>query len=94
MTGAEPGRRTAMRLSGTTQLAMAAVIVVVYLHNALPHLTTLPRVNVDEPWLMERAYQVMQTGQPRQPMYGLDRPYLLQAGYPYLLAGWMERLRK
>jgi 4-amino-4-deoxy-L-arabinose transferase-like glycosyltransferase len=69
---------------------MAAVIIVVYLHNALPYLTMMPRVNVDEPWLMERAYQVMQTGQPRQPMYGLDRPYLLQAGYPYLLAGWME----
>ena len=70
-------------------LVIAAVVVLVYLHNALPYLTMMPRVNVDEPWLMERAYQVMQTGQPRQPMYGLDRPYWLQAGYPYLLAGWM-----
>ena len=79
-----------MRLSGAAQLGIAAVIVLVYLHNALPYLTMMPRVNVDEPWLIERAYQVMQTGQPRQPMYGLDRPYLLQVGYPYLLAGWME----
>ena len=39
-----------------------AAVVIVYLHNALPYLTALPRVNVDEPWLMERAYQVMRTG--------------------------------
>ncbi len=37
-------------------------IALVYLHNTLPHLTMLPRVNVDEPWLMERAYQVMTNG--------------------------------
>jgi len=49
----------------------------------------MPRVNVDEPWLMERAYQITRTGTPRQPMYGLDHAYFLQAGYPYLLAGWM-----
>jgi 4-amino-4-deoxy-L-arabinose transferase-like glycosyltransferase len=70
-------------------MAALAVIVLVYAHNTLPYLTMMPRVNVDEPWLMERAYQIMKTGAPRQPMYGLDRAYLLQAGYPYLLAGWM-----
>jgi 4-amino-4-deoxy-L-arabinose transferase-like glycosyltransferase len=71
-------------------LAIAyAVVALVYFHNALPYLTTLPRVNVDEPWLMERAYQVLKTGAPRQPMYGLDHAYLLQPGYSYLLAGWM-----
>jgi len=62
----------------------------VYLHNTLPHLTMMPRVNVDEPWLMERAYQVMRTGIPSQPMLGLRHAYLLQVGYGYLLAGWME----
>jgi 4-amino-4-deoxy-L-arabinose transferase-like glycosyltransferase len=65
------------------------VVALVYLHNALPYLTMLPRVNVDEPWLMERAYQVLRTGAPRQPMYGLDRAYLLQPGYSYLLAPWI-----
>lgn len=61
----------------------------VYLHNTLPHLTMMPRVNVDEPWLMERAYQVMRTGIPSQPMLGLQHAYMLQVGYGYLLAGWM-----
>ena len=45
----------------------------------------MPRVNVDEPWLMERAYQVMRTGVPSQPMLGLKTAYLLQVGYGYLL---------
>ena len=45
-------------------------VVLVYLHNTLPHLTAMPRVNVDEPWLMERAYQVLRTGVPSQPMLG------------------------
>src|ERR1700704_5229249 len=49
----------------------------------------MPRVNVDEPWLMERAYQVMRTGIPRQPMLGLQHAHLLQVGYGDLLAGWM-----
>jgi 4-amino-4-deoxy-L-arabinose transferase-like glycosyltransferase len=66
-----------------------AVVAIVYLHNALPHLTTMPRVNVDEPWLMERAYQVMRSGVPSQPMLGLQHAYFLQVGYGYLLAGWM-----
>jgi 4-amino-4-deoxy-L-arabinose transferase-like glycosyltransferase len=57
-------------------------------HHTFPYLTMMPRVNVDEPWLMERAYQVLHTGQPRQPMLGLDRAYLLQPGYAYLLAPW------
>ena len=69
-------------------LALLAVALV-YLHNTLPHLTTMPRVNVDEPWLMERAYQVMQTGIPTQPMLGLKTAYLLQVGYGYLVAPWM-----
>ena len=64
-------------------------VAIVYVHNALPHLTTLPRVNVDEPWLMERAYQVLKTWQPRQPMFGLERAYLLQPGYSYVLAPWI-----
>jgi len=64
-------------------------IIVVYVHNTVPYLTMMPRVNVDEPWLMERAYQVLETGVPRQPMYGLDRAYLLQPGYSYVLAPWL-----
>jgi len=66
------------------------LVALVYLHNALPYLTTLPRVNVDEPWLMERGYQIMRTGVPSQPMLRLDTAYLLQVGYGYLLAGWMS----
>src|ERR1700747_1275221 len=69
-------------------LALVA-IALVYLHNTLPHLTMMPRVNVDEPWLMERAYEVMTTGIPSQPMLGLKTAYLLQVGYGYLLAPWM-----
>jgi 4-amino-4-deoxy-L-arabinose transferase-like glycosyltransferase len=65
------------------------VIAAVYLHNTLPHLTMMPRVNVDEPWLMERAYQVWTTGVPSQPMLGLKTAYLLQVGYGYLLAPWL-----
>jgi len=65
------------------------LIALVYLHNTLPHLTMMPRVNVDEPWLMERAYEVMTTGIPSQPMLGLKTAYLLQVGYGYLLAPWM-----
>src|SRR5215472_3964088 len=72
-------------------LALAAVALV-YLHNTLPHLTMMPRVNVDEPWLMERAYQVIRTGIPSQPMLGLKTAYLLQVGYGYLLAPWMAVL--
>ena len=66
------------------------VVVLVYLHNTLPYLTMMPRVNVDEPWLMERAYQVMTRGVPSQPMLGLQHAYLLQVGYGYLLAVWMS----
>jgi 4-amino-4-deoxy-L-arabinose transferase-like glycosyltransferase len=66
------------------------VVLVVYLHNTLPYLTMLPRVNVDEPWLIERGYQVMRTGIPSQPMFGLQHAYLLQVGYGYLLAIWMS----
>jgi 4-amino-4-deoxy-L-arabinose transferase-like glycosyltransferase len=79
---------TGGRPSGAAAAALA-VVVLVYLHNTVPYLTTMPRVNVDEPWLMERAYQIMRTGAPRQPMYQLDHAYFLQTGYPYLLAGWM-----
>ncbi len=70
-------------------LALAFVLLV-YLHNALPYLTTMPRVNVDEPWLMERAYQVLHSGIPSQPMLGLHHAYFLQVGYGYLLALWMR----
>jgi 4-amino-4-deoxy-L-arabinose transferase-like glycosyltransferase len=70
-------------------LVALAAIALVYLHNTLPHLTMMPRVNVDEPWLMERAYQVIRTGVPTQPMLGLKTAYLLQVGYGYLLAPWM-----
>jgi len=66
------------------------VVIIVYLHNTLPYLTMLPRVNVDEPWLLERGYQVMRTGIPSQPMLGLQHAYLLQVGYGYLLAIWMS----
>jgi 4-amino-4-deoxy-L-arabinose transferase-like glycosyltransferase len=75
----------------TTRAWRAGLLVValVYLHDTLRYLTMLPRVNVDEPWLMERAYQVMRTGIPSQPMLGLQHAYLLQVGYGYLLAAWM-----
>ena len=70
------------------------VVLVVYVHNTLPYLTMLPRVNVDEPWLMERGYEVMRTGIPSQPMFGLQHAYLLQVGYGYLLAIWMSHRRR
>jgi 4-amino-4-deoxy-L-arabinose transferase-like glycosyltransferase len=76
-------------MSGRLYRAGLAFVALVYLHNALPYLTMMPRVNVDEPWLMERAYQVMTTGVPSQPMLGLNTAYLLQVGYGYLLAPWM-----
>jgi 4-amino-4-deoxy-L-arabinose transferase-like glycosyltransferase len=65
-----------------------AIVMLVYLHDAFPYLTTMPRVNVDEPWLIERAYQVLRTGVPSQPMLGLRTAYFLQIGYGYLLAPW------
>lgn len=68
------------------------LVAAVYLHDTLPHLTMMPRVNVDEPWLMERAYQVWTTGVPSQPMLGLKTAYLLQVGYGYLLAPWLGLL--
>ena len=68
--------------------AALALVILVHCHNALPYLTMLPRVNVDEPWLMERAYQVITTGIPSQPMLRLERPYFLQVGYDYLYAPW------
>lgn len=75
--------------SGPIWYAGLLVVLVAYLHNTLPHLTMIPRVNVDEPWLMERGFQVLSTGIPSQPMLGLQHAYLLQVGYGYLLAGWM-----
>jgi 4-amino-4-deoxy-L-arabinose transferase-like glycosyltransferase len=77
------------RRLGAWSAAGVALVVVVYLHNTLPYLTTMPRVNVDEPWLMERAYQVMRSGIPSQPMLGLQQAYLLQVGYGYLVAPWL-----
>jgi len=76
----------------TTRWWHAGVLAValIYLHNTLPYLTMMPRVNVDEPWLMERGYQVMRTGISSQPMLRLDHAYLLQVGYGYLLAAWMS----
>ena len=78
-----------MTFSRRAYLVALAAIALVYLHNTLPHLTMMPRVNVDEPWLIERAYQVMRTGVPSQPMLGLKTAYLLQVGYDYLLAPWI-----
>lgn len=75
-----------LRWSWTAGLAL---VVLVYLHNALPYLTTMPRVNVDEPWLIERAYEVLRTGIPSQPMLRLHQAYLLQVGYGYLVAPWL-----
>jgi 4-amino-4-deoxy-L-arabinose transferase-like glycosyltransferase len=75
-------------LSSRAWLACLAVLVVAYGHHTIPHLTMMPRVNVDEPWLMERAYQVLHTGRPLQPMLGLNNAYLLQPGYGYLVAPW------
>src|SRR5258708_10125516 len=75
--------------SARWRLPLGIFVAAVYLHNTLPYLTMMPRVNVDEPWLMERAYQVMETGIPSQPMLGLRHAYLLQVGYGYLLASWM-----
>jgi 4-amino-4-deoxy-L-arabinose transferase-like glycosyltransferase len=70
-------------------IAGLLVVVAAYLHNTLPFLTMMPRVNVDEPWLIERAYQVLHTGRPSQPMLGLAQAYLLQPGYGYLVAPWI-----
>jgi len=66
-----------------------AILTLAYAHHALPHLTAMPRVNVDEPWLIERAYQVWLTGVPNQPMLGLNHAYMLQPGYGYLVAPWI-----
>jgi hypothetical protein len=66
------------------------IVTVVYLWNTLPLLTTLPRINVDEPWLIERAYQLIVSGRPSQPMFLLDEGYLLQPGYGLLLAPWLK----
>jgi 4-amino-4-deoxy-L-arabinose transferase-like glycosyltransferase len=66
------------------------IVTAVYLWNTLPMLTTLPRINVDEPWLIERAYQWIVSGRPRQPMFLLDEGYLLQPGYGLLLAPWLK----
>ena len=82
--------RDPRRWDGPWLAVCAAIVAAVYIHDALPYLTTLPRVNVDEPWLLERAYQVLKTGTPRQPMYGLDHAYLLQTGYGYLFAPWIR----
>ena len=82
------GHVTDRSLGRTFKIGLLAVVLV-YLHDTLPYLTMMPRVNVDEPWLMERAYQVMRTGIPTQPMLGLHHAYLLQVGYGYLAALWM-----
>ena len=82
--------RDPRRWDGPWLAVCAAIVAAVYVHDALPYLTTLPRVNVDEPWLLERAYQVLKNGTPRQPMYGLDHAYLLQTGYGYLFAPWIR----
>jgi 4-amino-4-deoxy-L-arabinose transferase-like glycosyltransferase len=66
------------------------VVALLYLHNTLPLLTTLPRINVDEPWLIERAYQLIVSGTPSQPMFLLDTGYLLQPGYSLFLAPWLK----
>ncbi len=42
-------------LSSRAWAAGLAVLIVAYAHHALPYLTMMPRVNVDEPWLIERA---------------------------------------
>ena len=76
-------------VSRSAWIGCLAVLVIAYLHNTLPYLTTMPRVNVDEPWLIERAYQVLHTGRPLQPMLGLTHAYLLQPGYGYLVAPWI-----
>src|SRR5262245_42486549 len=76
-------------LSRRAWVACLLILAGAYAHHTLPYLTMMPRVNVDEPWVMERAYQVMLTGHPNQPMLGLDRAYLLQPGYSYLLAPWI-----
>jgi 4-amino-4-deoxy-L-arabinose transferase-like glycosyltransferase len=83
------GRANEAAMNRRFWYAGLTAVLIVYLHNTLPHLTMMPRVNVDEPWLMERAYQVIRTGVPSQPMLGLQHAYLLQVGYGYLLAGWM-----
>jgi 4-amino-4-deoxy-L-arabinose transferase-like glycosyltransferase len=75
---------------GRSTAAALVVVGIVYLHNTLPLLTTLPRINVDEPWLIERAYQLMMSGRPSQPMFLLDRAYLLQPGYSLLLGPWLK----
>ena len=69
---------------------LTALVVLVYLHNTLPLLTMLPRINVDEPWLIERAYQLVTTGSPSQPMFLLNHGYLLQPGHSLVLAPWIQ----
>src|SRR5438045_9297045 len=70
-----------------------ALLAVAFAHHTVPYLTTMPRVNVDEPWVMERAYQVLLSGRPHKPMLGLTHAYLLQPGYGYLLVPWFGPFR-
>ncbi|HUK36665.1 MAG TPA: glycosyltransferase family 39 protein, partial [Vicinamibacterales bacterium] len=76
-------------LSNRTWIVGLVILGLAYAHHTVPYLTMMPRVNVDEPWLIERAFQVLHTGRPNQPMLGLDHAYLLQPGYGYLVAPWI-----
>lgn len=76
-------------LSQRAWIVCLVLLLIAYAHHTLPYLTMMPRVNVDEPWVLERAYEVLRTGRPLQPMLGLDRAYMLQPGYSYLVAPWL-----
>jgi 4-amino-4-deoxy-L-arabinose transferase-like glycosyltransferase len=66
----------------------ASVIALVYIACALPKLTTLPRVNVDEPWMLQLAHQLRTTGAITLPMFGIQESFLLQPGYSVIIAPW------
>ena len=71
----------------SAQVLSIVLLTLLYLFLALTDLTRVPRVNLDEPWLIERALYVLKDGLPRQ-VSMFENVYWLQPGYPYLLAGW------
>ena len=70
-----------------SRLALALVIAA-YFACALPKLTALPRVNVDEPWMMQLAHQLRTTGTTTLPMFDIHETFLLQPGYSFVVAPW------
>jgi 4-amino-4-deoxy-L-arabinose transferase-like glycosyltransferase len=77
-------------MKGRTPLWILCGVIAAYLACALPRLTALPRVNVDEPWMMQLAWQLATAGRITLPMFEFHDTFLLQPGYSLLMAPWMR----